>query len=180
MPIVAGDIAYHLSVAAAAGDTTAQPDPNASLGDQLATTAVVDAALHNLFDVVTGDESDAGDTEYRCFFVRNNHATLTWVAPKVWLQSETAGGASAAIGLDTTGKSDADAAVAQALTIADEQTAPAGVSFSAPTTKGTGLALPDLAPDEVHAVWIRRTVPTSTGAQALDGVVVRVEGDTAA
>lgn len=180
MAITAADIQFRLAVAAAAGDTTAQPNPNASLGDQVATSQIVDAVLGNLFDVVTGDEAAAGDTEYRCLFVLNNHGALTWLAPKVWISAEVAGGASAAIGLDPTGKSAKGAGVAQAVAVADEQTAPAGVAFSAPTTKGTGLQLPDLAPGEVHAIWVRRTVPAATAALDLDSVTVRVEGDSAA
>lgn len=179
MAIVASDIKMRFSVAAAAGNTTAQGDPNASLGDQISTTDITDATLHNIFDVVTGDENAASEAEYRGIFVLNNHATLTWYAPKVWLSAEVGGGAVAAIGLDTTGKSDKAAAVAQALTVANENTAPAGVTFSAPTTKGTGLTLPDLAPGEVYAIWIRRTA-ANTVAVNNDGATIQIEGDTAA
>lgn len=179
-PILTSDILRRLSVAAGAGDTTAQGDPNQSLGDQISTTNLVNAALHNLFDAVSGDEATAGDVEYRCFFMLNNHATLTWYAPKAWISSEQAGGASIAIGLDPTGKSARGAAAAQAVAVANESTAPAGVAFSAPTTKVAGLQLPDLGPGECHAIWVRRTVPATTAAIDLDTGVITVEGDSAA
>lgn len=179
MPIASTDIVFRLSVDAAAGDTDPQPDPNASLGDVVATTAVdLVSTDNNLFDDVTGGESDAGDTEYRLVFILNNHATLTLKSAVVWIQSEVANGADAAIGLDPAGKSAKGAAAPQAEQVANENTAPTGVTFSSPTTKGTGLSLGDLAPGEVYPVWVRRTVAAATSAQAADGVTLRVEGDT--
>ena len=91
MAIVAADIQYRFSVAAATGDSTAGTAPT-SLGDQVSTTQITDATLNNLWDDVSGAESAAGDTEYRGIFVLNNHATLTLQNATIALQSETAGG----------------------------------------------------------------------------------------
>jgi hypothetical protein len=96
-----------------------------------------------------------------------------------WIASETAGGASTAIGLDTTGVTPHGQAGVQALTIANDTTAPAGVTFSAPTTKATGLSIGNIAAGSVQAIWIRRTA-ANTSALDVDGVVPRVEGDTSA
>lgn len=180
MAITAGDILYKLSVAAAAGNTTGGT-PATSLGDQISTTPITDATLDNLFDVVTGDENAASDVEYRCFFVHNAHATLTWENPVVWLSAEVAGGAAAAIAIDATAASAIASGSTQAATVANEQTSPgAGAgAFSSPTTKGTGLALGNLAPGFCKAIWVRRTA-ANTGAVNNDGVTIRVEGDTAA
>jgi hypothetical protein len=178
MAITAADIKFKLSVVAAAGNTTAST-PAAALGDQVSTTEIVDATLHNLFDVITGDENAASDVEYRCIFVHNDHATLTWEAVRVWLSAETAGGAVAAIGLDPAGVTAKGAATAQAATIANEGAAPAGVAFTAPTTKATGLLIGDIPAGSVAAVWIRRSA-ANTAAVDLDGVTIRAEGDTAA
>lgn len=180
MAIVAGDILYKYSVAAAAGNTTAGTAPT-SLGDQISTTAITDATLDNLFDVVTGDENAAGDVEYRCFFVHNAHATITWENVVVWLSAETAGGASAAIAIDGIAASAVGAATPQAATVANEQTSPgAGAgAFSSPTTKGTGLSIGNLAPGQVKGIWVRRTA-LAGGAVNNDGVTIRCEGDTAA
>lgn len=179
MAITATDILYKLSVTAAAGDTTAQPDPNASLGDQISTTQITDASLHNLFDVVTGDENAASDVEYRCFFVHNNHATLAWQNVVVWLSAEVGGGAAAAISVDTTGVTAKGSASAQAKTVANESTAPATQTFTSPTTKGTGLSIGNIPAGSVAAIWVRRTA-ANTGAVDNDGVTIRCEGDTAA
>lgn len=178
MAITASDILYKYSVSAAAGDTTAGTAAT-SLGDQISTTAIADATLDNLFDVITGDENAASDVEYRCFFVHNNHATLTWENVVVWLSAEVASGAVAAISVDTTGVTAKGSASAQAKTVANEQTAPSSQSFSAPTTKGTGLAIGNIPAGSVAAIWVRRTA-ANTAAVNNDGVTIRCEGDTAA
>lgn len=178
MAITATDILFKFSVSAAAGDTTAGTAAT-SLGDQLSTTQITDATLHNLFDVVSGDENTASEAEYRCIFVHNNHATLVWENVVVWLSAEVAGGAIASISLDTTGVTAKGSASAQAKTIADENTAPATQTFTAPTTKGTGLAIGNIAAGSCAGIWIRRTAG-NTAAVDNDGVTIRCEGDTAA
>lgn len=176
MPILSTDLQYRLSVkTGAAGDTTAST-PAASLGGYPSTTQPTTAQLHNLFDTVTGDENTAGDVEYRGLFIYNANASLTWDTVVVWIQSETAGGASIAIGVDTTAALDVDSA-SKHLEIADESTAPSGVSFSSPTTKGAGLALGNIAADFCRQVWIRRTAANTTALDN-DGVVLRCEGNT--
>jgi len=178
MAITATDILYKFSVSAAAGDTTAGTAAG-SLGDQISTTQITDNSLHNLFDVITGDENAASEAEYRCFFVHNNHATLTWENVVVWLSAEVSGGVAAAISVDTTGVTAKGSGSAQAKTVADENTAPATQTFSSPTTKATGLSIGNIAAGSVQGIWVRRTA-ANTGAVNADGVTIRCEGDTAA
>lgn len=94
MPIVQSDIKFYLS---GGGSNT---DPNAALGGAISSTEIVDASDNNLFDDVTGDESNAGDTEYRAFYVKNTHASLTWQNVKVWIQTNTPAGDSVEIGIE--------------------------------------------------------------------------------
>lgn len=179
MAITAADIHFHLSINVGPGNSTAQPNPNDSIGGFLSSTEIVDATLNDLFDVITGDENAASVVDYRCFFVRNSHATITLLNTKVWLFSEVAGGASAAIALDGTGIVDFNAVGAQAERVANELTPPAGEVFTAPTTKAAGLNVGDLAPGKAIAVWVRRTA-ANTSAVDNDGVTIKVEGDTTA
>lgn len=179
MPIITSDLWFLLSVRTGTQGFTTAGTPAGSLGKWVSATQITDATLGNLFDAVTGDENAASDVEYRCLFLRNSHASLTLLGPVVWLASETAGGATAAIGVDPTPASIPLALSAQAVEVADEQTAPVGVSFSAPTSKGAGLALGDIPAGQCRAIWIRRTA-TNSAALDLDGVVLRVEGDTSA
>lgn len=179
MPVVAADIKSKLSINTGPGNSTAQPDPNDSLGGFMSSTELTDATTHNLFDVISGDDNAGSVVDYRVYFVHNSHATLTLFGAKAWLSSEVAGGASAAIALDGTGKVAYNAAGAQAERIANETTAPAGESFSSPTTKGAGLNIGDLAAGQVIGIWVRRTAANSAALDN-DGVTIKVEGDTAA
>ena len=178
MPIAASDIKRRLSVkTGSAGNSTAQGDPNASLGKYISTTDITDATLHNLFDIVSATENEALDVEYRCIFVYNSHSTLTWGSAVCWISAETASGASIAIGVDTTAASAVGSASAQALEVANESTAPVGVTFSSPTTQGTGISIGSLTAGQCRAIWIRRTC-ANTGAVDTDGVTLSFSGTT--
>jgi hypothetical protein len=180
MPIVSSDIKLRLSTTAgAAGNSTAQANVNNSLGKYISTTDITDNTLNNLFDDVTGDENAASESEYRCIFVYNSHGSLVLQGAKAWISAEVAGGAVIAIGLDPAGVVAVGSASAQAATIANEDTAPVGVTFSAPTTKAGGLSIGNIANGQCQAIWVRRTT-ANTAALNNDGATIRVEGDTAA
>lgn len=152
-----------------------------ALGKYMSTTAVL-AALHDAFVALTGTQNQASRVDYVCIFVFNNHATLTWENATAYLTSEVSGGTTLALGLDPTGVVAKDATAVQALTIASATTAPAGVTFFAGTaidTDGEGLALGNIGPGQVRAIWIRRTAANSAAVNA-DGGVLSFSGDTAA
>lgn len=181
MAIVAADIIFKGSTGAAgtAGNTTAAGAAGTHLGGFTTSGALTDATLNNVFPDVTGDENAASNVDYQCIFVHNNHATLTLQNTVAWLSAEVAGGTTIAIGVDPAAASAVGATVAQAATIANKNTAPTGVTFSAPTTKAAGVAIGNLAAGNVRAIWIRRTA-SNTAALNNDGATLRVEGDTAA
>ena len=62
-------------------------------------------------------------------------------------------------------------------TVADESTAPSGVSFSQPTTFAGGLSIGDIPTGQHKAVWVRRVVNAAAAAYA-DSFTLRVQGDT--
>lgn len=177
MPIVNTDILLKLSTTAGVAGNANTSTPNASLGKYISTTQVTDNVLNNLFDDVSGAENAASVVDYRCEFIHNAHATLTWQSVVAYLLSEVAGGTSITIGVDPTAASAIGSATAQALTIANETTAPAGVTFSSPTTLGTGIAIGDIAPGQCRAIWIRRTAAVSA-ALTNDGVTLRLQGNS--
>lgn len=180
MAIATTDILIKASVATGPGNANAQANVNNSLGGFISTTQIVDATLGNLFSDVTGDQNAAGQVDYRCIFAHNSHATLTLLAPVVWIAAEVAGGANTAIAIDNVAATAIGSTTAQATTIASSTTAPTAVgAFSAPTTKAAGLALGDLGPGQCRAIWIRRTA-TNSAPLNNDGTTVRVEGDTTA
>lgn len=111
MPIVAADIKTRLSVTTgSAGGSTAQADPNASLGKYASTTEISGTPLNNLFDNISGDENAAGTTDYRCVFIHNSHASLAYQSPKYWLSGyrSTAVGSTDVITASGHGMADAD------------------------------------------------------------------------
>jgi hypothetical protein len=173
MAITASDIKFYLS----GGASNSVAD--SSLGGVISSVEVVDNSLHNLFDKTLGTESTAGDIEYRCIYVKNTHASLELELSKIWISTNTTTPsdiitiALAGEGQDVTAE-----------TIANENTAPSGETFTNPTTYSGGLSLDDggtgLPAGSTHAVWIKRTV--AAGQVAVDNVtfILSVQGDTAA
>lgn len=180
MAITATDLLFKLSVTTgAAGNSTAQADPNASLGKYISTTALT-ASANGMFDNISGAENAASTVDYRCIFIHNAHATLSYQNAVVYISAETAGGASVALATDNIAASAIGSASAQAALIASETTAPSGVSaFSSPTTAGTGLSLGTIAAGFCKAVWVKRTAANSAALDS-DGFTLGISGDTAA
>lgn len=179
MAITSSDFKHKLSLkTGVAGNANAQPDVNESLGKYISTTELTDASLSNLFDTVTGDENAASDTEYRCFFVHNAHATLSLESAVIWLSAEVSGGAAIAIAVDGVAASAIGASDAQADLVANESTAPSGESFSSPTSKGTGLALGTIPAGYCRGIWVERKC-ANTAPKNNDGCTFTIEGDTA-
>lgn len=177
MPIASTDILIKYSVkTGTAGNQTAGTAAG-SLGKYISTTQITTATLSNLFDAITGAENAVSESEYRCIFVHNNHATLAYQNVFVFISAEVAGGANATIGVDPTAATAVGAASVQAVEVANEDTAPAGVTFSAPTTYATGLAMGTLNAGQCRAVWIRRTA-TNSVPLANDGVTLRFQGES--
>ena len=166
MPIITSNIKFFLS---GGGSNT---DPNASLGGAISSTEITNI-INNLFDDVTGDESAAGSVEYRAFYVKNTHATLTWIQVRHWIQTNTPAGDDIAIGIEAVKGSPKQ-------TVANTTTLPTGITFSTPVNKATALTLGNLAPGEVYMVWVKRNVPSGTPAYNNDTFTLRFEGDSMA
>lgn len=171
IPIAASDVHYRLSGGAV------NTDVNASIGGAKSSTAITDNVLTNLWDNVTGPESGAGDIEYRCIYIHNNHGSLTLLGAKVWISSLTASSDDEIdIGL---GSSAVGTATEEQL-IANESTAPTGVSFSRPTSAGAALVIGDMLTLEHKALWVRRTVNAGAAAYSNNVYTLTVEGETLA
>jgi hypothetical protein len=168
MPIDSTDIKIRLSGGAANSNV------NLSLGGAKSSVEVVDDTLNNLFDLVTGAESEAGTEEYRAIYIHNGHATLTMQNTHVYISSDTDspddewdialhGG-----GLNTTLE-----------TVANEATAPIGEVFTHPVDYDDGLVMGNIPPGQHYGLWIRRTVDAGAGAIDDNSVTLKVDCDTA-
>jgi hypothetical protein len=162
MPIVATDVQFFLTGGAA------NADPNLSLGGVVSTTQVA-SAINNLFDDVASAESSAGDTEYRAISIKNNHLSLSLFSAVIYLTETTAPGSTVEIAWDVVGTQ----------TVANESTSPTGLTFTAPLTKATGIALGTITPGQYKRVWVKRIISVAAAAFASDTGILNVAGDTA-
>lgn len=164
MPIASTDVQYRISGGAANAVQAA------SLGGAKSATAFAT----DFFDAVSSAETTAGDIEYRCFYVHNNHGSLALQNAVIWIQANTpSADTTADLGVGTSAINGVEQ------TVANENTAPTGVTFSAPANFAAGLALGTIPAGQHKAVWVRRTVG-ALAAAANDGFTLRVQGDTAA
>lgn len=122
-----------------------------SLGGAMSTTA---ASSNALFDTVTAGEASAGDTEYRCFYVFNDGDQVL-DSCRVWISDQPTQG-TYALALGGEGLN------GTAETVANENTAPVGESFSSPITALTGLECGPLNPGDRRPVWARRVIGAAT------------------
>ncbi len=169
MPIASSDIKYYLS------GGSSNSDPNAALGGAISSTQITDATVANLFDNVSSAETTAGDTEYRCLYVKNTHATLTLQSAKVYINTNTpSSDTSAEIGLGSSAVNGTEQ------TVANESTAPTSVTFSTAAGSGNALSIGNIPAGQHKAIWVKRIVNAGAAAYNADSVIIRVEGDTAA
>jgi hypothetical protein len=170
--VLTSDILLKYSVGTGSAGNSTAGSRDASLGKYISTTQV-SAPPNALWDDVSSAEASAGDTEYRCIFVHNNHATDSALNVSVAINSEVAGGGVTSIALDNLAASAIGSASAQAAgPVADENTAPTGVgTFGSSVTIGTLLA------GQCRAVWLKRVVSASTAGIVGDGFTFHVAGD---
>lgn len=168
MPIIADDIKFFLS------GGTSNTDGDASLGGAISTTEV-SPSVNELFDVVSGNEAQSGDTEYRCVYIKNDHPSLTLFGALVFIQNNTdSTDTSAEIAL---GSSAIDG-VEQ--TIANEGAEPTSTTFDTAAGESNALEIGDIPAGEHKAVWVKRIVSAGAAAFNSDGMTIGVKGDTGA
>lgn len=165
MPIQSADIAYRMSGGAS------NSDPLLSLGGAKSSFT----AAATIFDRVSGAESSAGDVEYRCIYVRNVHGSLTLTGAVAWVQADTSSALTViALGLGSSAMDGVEQ------TVANEDTAPASVTFLPAVNKAGGIALGNIPPGQTRVIWLRRTVTAGATVTASDPFTIRVEGETEA
>lgn len=135
---------------------------NASLGGVKSANAM-SATVDQLFDATSAAEALAGDVEYRCVYLHNANVTDTMTNALVFVSANTPlTSTTLDIGVGTAAVNGTEQ------TVVDETVAPVGVTFSAPTTAGAGLALGTIAAGQHKAIWLRRTVTAASASSAND------------
>lgn len=163
MSVAPTDLKYYLT-------PTGNSDPVASLGGS-GQGSEIGSGIHNIFDRVTPAEASAGDIEYRAIDVKNVNATDTLYDAVVWVSTETSSASTTvALAYDSAGTQ----------SVVNESTAPSSpaLSFSAPTSKATGIALGDMAAGVAKRIWLRWTVTAGAAGTASDAGELKVGGGT--
>ena len=167
MAIITGDFATRLS----GGATNAVGD--ASLGG-IKSSNVASTALDALFDITTAAQAAAGTVEYRCVYLHNSNAADTMTNAVVFMSANTPlAGTTIDIGVGSA------AINATEQTIATEATAPTGITFSAPSTAATGIALGNIPFGQHRSIWARRTVTAGATNSANDTYTIGYQCETA-
>ncbi len=172
MPIIEADLIHRYS-----GSGTAS-NPDLSIGGAINATdpdgVIVSDSDNNDMNDITSAEALSGIIIYHGYFYSNEitSAVLTWTDPVFWIQSQTSSG-------------DTNVLIAIALeaknlaieVLADEETAPTGISFTAPANKAAGISIGSLNQNDFRGHWIQYIVSVEATA-AVDQYTIRAEGDT--
>lgn len=165
MVIQESDIHFRFSGGAA------NSNPLLSIGGAKSSVSYGETA-NAIWDNISTGERTSGDVEYRCWYVHNN-SSLKAIGMVIWIaQGTLATGDEIDIGLEG-----AVNATAQG-PLANESTAPTGVTFSHPTSFGGGLIIGDLPAGEHRIVWERRTVQAGAPAKTDNMAIIMVKGET--
>lgn len=133
----------------------------------------------NLWDNISSQESLDGSTEYRCIYIHNTGDT-TIFTPKIWIKQQPTGPDTLSIALDAAGVGDGSTTGVAAVIIDEEDSTNvlSGLTFTSPSTQGTGLAPAQLDPGECVAYWQKRELASNNDTQALnDTSIVSVSGN---
>lgn len=143
------------------------------LGGAITNDEVVSSVLHNVFDIVNKDESEVGSIEYRCIYLKNTNATSTFRAVQVFLKTQTQSPTtSLAFGLGTAAVGGIEQSVA------DETSAPIGVTFVESIGEVNALVIGDIPAGSHKAIWLRRTVQANTTSASNDNAILTFDGAT--
>lgn len=135
--------------------------------------AVTPNQLHELVDKIQAVEAVNGNTDYACFYVRNNSATDTLKGAVIAVKLQPAGGNVVInLGAGTSAINGSEPVVA------NDGIAPAGVSFASTATSNAGIVLGDLPPLGHKAVWIKRVTAQNTPSASNVPFILNVLGET--
>lgn len=160
-----------------AGNSTSNTTAGTYLGGHVTSNNWADNGV--IFPDITGLQNAASQVDYAGLAVYNSNGANGYQNAVIYVSSDDGLGASIALGVDTTAQTAVGAAsgTPQLVTIANSTTAPAGVSFSAPTTVAGGISLGTINSGNVRGFWVRRTA-ANTAARSGDTFTLGISGDT--
>jgi hypothetical protein len=127
---------------------------------------------NNIFSPVTAKESEAGFTDYRCIFLKNESATNTLKDAHVYLEAAPAN-TQIHIFLGA-----ANLGNAQEPTIATFTEIPAGIAFQRAEDVDHAVNLGDIVINSAQGFWLKRTIEPGATADDLNSFIITVFGET--
>ena len=181
MPLQASDLEFRYT------DNADQSSNTLSLGGTISSNTIPTSSP-NVFDDVTADESEAGDTEYRAIGLINTSATFDFLDVKVWITGYNR----AASGADTIyfALENPGGSPSSIQTISDESTAPDTSKFTVATGDTVswteeGSPSSTLTFGTISAggsnwmgIWLKRVVPAGATAYSNRSCTIKVRGET--
>jgi len=145
--------------------------PNNSLGgkmgtDDAAKILTTNTEFNNLWDDISKLENSNNTTDYRCIFVHNDTTTPnnSFLLGKLYFSGSPKAVFQAGIGAGGVKNSDD-------IVIANETTAPTGVTFADHNDEASALALPTLEPNDYIAIWLKRTANNIPGSGVINDLI---------
>ncbi len=170
MAIAASDIKLRIS-----GANASATDPNGSYGGAMSTVSggiIVTNVLNNDMDDITSAEASSGITIYHNYYYKNEHGSLTYISPKFYIDTQTnSGDTSVEMALVAEAKNVATTR------LANETTAPSGITFSTPANYAGGIAIGSLDSGDYRGIWVKYIVGSSASA-VLDSYTLGIQGDS--
>jgi len=193
MSVLGSELKFYLT--GAESDGGIQEDANASLGDYKSSSEITTDELNNLFDDVSSAEAESGDTEYRCFAIKNTSSDILYNA-RLFISAEYDPGENHTISIAVERPALANATDGNAQEVVDESSAPqvnvtghngagSGVSgWSTASSYASGVEVDlgshniNLAAGELIFVWVKRVIQSSATAQSNQSFTIQIKGDT--
>jgi len=148
-------------------------EPNDALGGSMGTDddAIITTSntnLNNLWDDITKVENSSQTVDYRCVMIHNDTNTSGAVFAEGASYLDGTSKAAVTIGYGSINS--------PTVTIPDENTAPAGITFSA-ASSSSPLVFPGgatLNPDDYLPIWIKRQAQNISGSGTITDVITLV------
>ena len=151
--MINSDIAYYYSGSGV---------PSGSLGGAIHANEIPDSTDENSFENMGTTEAGTAGDKYFCFYVKNE-GSVEYTNVGIWISNETLSTFTKIyVAAGTAGKNSVEQ------TVSPNTDEPAGVTWQRPLTNYQYVVLPNLAVNDIHAIWMKRAHLDDTPGMVLD------------
>ena len=162
--------------------------PELSLGGTCSVNTIPSGVANNIFDDVTGAESNVGKTEYRAIGIHNTNPTHIWMNTSIRVEGyvrSTVTPDTISFGVEKPqGTEGTPEGTIQ--TIPSDTVAPSGISWTDEGAPSTWVQISgkdydgSIGSDDWAGIWLRRAVPAGASAFNNRSCTIKVQGETSA